>query len=253
MKLHFTAHHASENQVYLAMLRDKYGQHPMEDADIIVALGGDGFMLEVIHKAYTLKKPVFGMKGGTLGFLMNGFSTDGLIERLETAVPQSLYPLKMEARDVSGKVISSLAFNEVVVQRASRQAAKLKIYVDNILRIEELVCDGIMIATPAGSTAYNLSVSGPVLPIGSNVLALTPISPFRPRRWRGAIIPHTCEVRFEATEHDKRPVSLTADHTELDHIDCVTIMEDQSFSATLLYDCDHPLPERILSEQFSDY
>ena len=251
MKLHFSAHSASDNQVYLAMLRDKYGQYSLKECDVIVALGGDGFMLEVIHKAYQLGKPVFGMKGGTLGFLMNGFDTENLTHRINTAVPQKLYPLRMQAETHSGQKVTSLAFNEVVIERASRQAAKVKIFVDNHLRVEELVCDGVMVSTPAGSTAYNLSVSGPVLPIGSNVLALTPVSPFRPRRWRGAILPHTSEVRFEVTQHEKRPVSLTADHVEVSDIKQVTIIEEQEKAMTLLYDYDHPLPERILSEQFS--
>ena len=252
LKLHFTAHSASDNQVYLAMLRDKYGQYSLLESDIVVAIGGDGFMLEVIHKAYQLRKPVFGMKGGTLGFLMNSFDTEGLIERIQTAVPQKLYPLRMQAETYAGHKVTSLAFNEVVIQRASRQAAKVKIFVDNHLRLEELVCDGVMVSTPAGSTAYNLSVSGPVLPIGSNVLALTPVSPFRPRRWRGAILPHTSEVRFEVLQHDKRPVSLTADHVEVDDIKHVIVVEEQEQAMALLYDNDHPLPERVLSEQFSE-
>lgn len=252
LKYHFTAHHASENQVYLIALSDLYGQNPMEDADIIVSIGGDGFMLETIHKAYALKKPVYGMQGGTVGFLMNAFSTDFLHERISTAVEQHLYPLEMMAQTESGKTVSALAFNEVVAQRASRQAAKMKIYVDHIVRLEELVCDGVMLSTPAGSTAYNLSVSGPILPIGSNVLALTPISPFRPRRWRGAILPHMSQVEFEILQSHKRPVSLTADHLEIDNVLSVSIRERQDTYVTLLYDSEHPLPERILSEQFME-
>lgn len=253
LKLHFTAHHASNNQVYLKMLQDKYGQYMLDDCDIIVAVGGDGFMLETIHRAFMLNKPVFGMKGGTLGFLMNDFKTDHLHERLKTAVKQKLYPLRMRAMTADGNTVTSLAFNEVVISRASRQTAKIAVTVDNILRLPGLVCDGIMVSTPAGSTAYNLSVSGPVLPIGSNVLALTPVSPFRPRRWRGAILPHTSQFKFDVLYADKRPVCLTADHFEVDNIISVLIHEEQQSTVTLLYDHDHPLPERILTEQFSDY
>lgn len=252
MKLHFTAHHASENQVYLHMLHDLYGHHPIEECDIIVAIGGDGFMLETIHRAYQIDKPVFGMKGGSLGFLMNSFSLDNLPHRIKTAASQILHPLRMVAECKNGEQILALAFNEVVLHRASRQTAKLKVYVDNVLRLEELVCDGIMLATPAGSTAYNFSVSGPVLPIGANVLALTPVASFRPRRWRGAILPHTSVVKFEALYHQKRPVDITADHIEVSDVLSVTIAEAQDVTAKLLFDCHHPLPERILSEQFSD-
>ncbi len=254
MKIHFTAHHAKDNLERCTHLISLYGQTDIIDCDVIVAIGGDGFMLEVIHKALHFKKPIFGMKGGSLGFLMNSFEThdDGfLLKRIETAVVQELHPLRMIAKNIRGHEFKALAFNEVVLQRASRQAAKIKLYIDDILRIEELVCDGVMLSTPAGSTAYNFSVYGPILPIGANVLALTPISAFRPRRWRGAILPHTVSVKFEATQLDKRPVCVTADHLELDEIDCVEIREASDITVTLLYDMAHPLPERILSEQFS--
>ena len=174
-----------------------------------------------------------------------------LLKRIQTAVIQKLHPLRMTAKNIHGQEFIALAFNEVVLQRSSRQAAKIKLYIDTILRIEELVCDGVMLSTPAGSTAYNFSVYGPILPIGANVLALTPISAFRPRRWRGAILPHTVSVKFEATQLDKRPVCLTADHLELDDIESVEINEASDITVTLLYDVHHPLPERILSEQFS--
>ena len=252
MKLHFTAHHASDNQSLLSVMNEKYGQYAIEECDVVVAIGGDGFMLETIHKALLYDKPVFGMKGGSLSFLMNNFAEDNLIERIETSVPQALHPLKMCAETTSGEYVTSLAFNEVVIQRASRQAAKIKVFVDNILRLEELVCDGVMLATPSGSTAYNFSVSGPVLPIGANVLALTPVGAFRPRRWRGAILPHTSQVRFEVKHYQKRPVCLTADHLELDNILSVTISEEKERIVSLLYDYHHPLPERILSEQFAE-
>ncbi len=253
MKIHFTAHHAKDNHERCTHLIHLYGQADITGCDVIVAIGGDGFMLEVIHKALQCHKPVFGMKGGSLGFLMNSFDDDNslLLERIKTAVTQELHPLRMTATDVHGQYFTALAFNEVVLQRASRQAAKIKVCVDGILRIEELVCDGIMLSTPAGSTAYNFSVYGPILPIGANVLALTPISVFRPRRWRGAILPHTVSVTFEATQLDKRPVSLTADHLELDDIQSVEICEASDITVSLLYDNHHPLPERILSEQFS--
>lgn len=254
MKIHFTAHHAKDNLERCNALISLYGQVDIVDCDVVVAIGGDGFMLEVIHKALHFKKPVFGMKGGSLGFLMNSFETHNdefLLKRIETAVTQELHPLRMVAKNIHGETFDALAFNEVVLQRASRQAAKIKLYIDDILRIEELVCDGVMLATPAGSTAYNFSVYGPILPIGSNVLALTPISAFRPRRWRGAILPHTVSVRFEATQLDKRPVCLTADHLELDALESVEIREASDITVSLLYDNHHPLPERILSEQFS--
>lgn len=231
-----------------------YGQSDITACDIVVAIGGDGFMLETIHKVLPFKKPIFGMKGGSLGFLMNSFDADDdtfLLKRIQTAVTQELHPLRMIATDIHNQTFESLAFNEVVLQRASRQAAKIKLYIDNVLRIEELVCDGVMLSTPAGSTAYNFSVYGPILPIGANVLALTPISAFRPRRWRGAILPHTVSVKFEATQIEKRPVCLTADHVELDNLQSVEIREASDITVTLLYDKTHPLPERILSEQFS--
>ncbi|MFT6072548.1 MAG: NAD+ kinase [Alphaproteobacteria bacterium] len=255
MKIHFTAHHAKDNHERCTQLINIYGQSEVQNCDIIVAIGGDGFMLEMIHKALEYQKPIFGMKGGSLGFLMNSFDEHHkdtlLIKRIQTAVKQTLHPLRMTAINIHGETFKALAFNEVVLQRASRQAAKIKLYIDDVLRIEELVCDGVMLATPAGSTAYNFSVYGPILPIGANVLALTPISAFRPRRWRGAILPHKVSVRFEATQLEKRPVSLTADHLELDDIHIVEICEETSVTVTLLYDADHPLPERILSEQFN--
>jgi NAD+ kinase len=255
MKIHFTTHHAQDNLNRHKQLINIYGQSDITNCDVIVAIGGDGFMLEMIHKALQYNKPIFGMKGGTLGFLMNSFDDNHkdtlLIERIQTAVKQTLHPLSMIATDIFGKQSCALAFNEVVLQRASRQAAKIKLFVDDVLRIEELVCDGIMLATPSGSTAYNFSVYGPILPIGANVLALTPISAFRPRRWRGAILPNKVRVRFEATQLDKRPVCLTADYLELENISMVEIFEESCVSVTLLYDTDRPLPERILSEQFT--
>jgi NAD+ kinase len=253
VKLHFTAHHAKDNHERCKDLIELYGQSNIEGCDVVVAIGGDGFMLETIHKVLQFQKPIFGMKGGSLGFLMNSFDTDNdafLLQRIQTAVKQELHPLRMIATDIHGKKSEALAFNEVVLQRASRQAAKIKLYIDDVLRIEELVCDGVMLSTPSGSTAYNFSVYGPILPIGANVLALTPISAFRPRRWRGAILPHTTSVKFEATQLDKRPVCLTADHLELDELHFVEIHEASDISVTLLYDIHHPLPERILSEQF---
>jgi NAD+ kinase len=254
VKIHFTAHHAKDNNERCQTLIQLYGQWDIETCDVVVAIGGDGFMLETIHKVLQFKKPIFGMKGGSLGFLMNSFETgddEFLLKRIETAVTQELHPLRMIATKANQEKFETLAFNEVVLQRASRQAAKIKLYIDNILRIEELVCDGVMLATPAGSTAYNFSVYGPILPIGANVLALTPISAFRPRRWRGAILPHTVSVRFDATQIDKRPVCVTADHFELDDIHFVEIQEAFDITVTLLYDVHHPLPERILSEQFN--
>lgn len=255
MKIHFTAHHAKDNYKRCDHLIQIYGQSDISECDVVVAIGGDGFMLETIHRALEYNKPVFGMKGGSLGFLMNSFEgrdqDSFLLKRISTAAKQTLHPLKMTAIDKDGQEFTALAFNEVVLQRASRQAAKIKLYTDDVLRIEELVCDGIMLSTPAGSTAYNFSVYGPILPIGANVLALTPIGAFRPRRWRGAILPHQTLVRFEAMQIEKRPVCLTADHLELEDVQSVKIQEATNITVTLLYDLDHPLPERILSEQFN--
>ena len=236
----------------LASLVERYGQDRPEDADIIVALGGDGFMLETLHRVIETGTPVYGMHRGTVGFLMNDYGERGLMKRLQRAETVTLHPLRMTATTAGGNTEDQLAINEVSLLREQRQAAKIRIEVDGVVRIEELVCDGILLSTPAGSTAYNLSAHGPILPIGSGVLALTPISAFRPRRWRGAILQHDTHVRFEILESEKRPVSAVADDSEVRDVQEVLVREDRSISLNMLFDPGHGLEERIISEQFTD-
>lgn len=221
-----------------------------EEADIIVALGGDGFMLETLHTTLNGMAPIFGMNRGTVGFLMNEFKADGLPERLAGAQLLTLHPLRMRAESADGTLIEALAINEVSLLRETRQAAKIRIHVDGKVRLEELVCDGVLAATPAGSTAYNLSAHGPILPLESNLMALTPISAFRPRRWRGAILPQAARLRFEILEPRKRRVSATADQTEVRDVVNVYVEEDRSVDLRLMFDPEHNLAERILMEQF---
>ena len=224
---------------------------PPERADIIVPLGGDGFMLETLHRFRSLGLPIYGMHRGSVGFLMNAYHPDGLCARLAVAQPVVLHPLEMRARDEHGGYHSALAFNEVSLLRETRQAAKLRVSIDGVVRIEELMADGILVATPVGSTAYNLSAHGPIIPLGAAILALTPISAFRPRRWRGALLPHEARVRIEALETDKRPVSAVADFTEVRDIVTVEVNENRDVSITLLFDHDSNLEERVLKEQFA--
>lgn len=246
----FVAADAEPAREALATLTHKYGQHKPEDADVIVALGGDGFMLEAVHNYIQLKKPIFGMHRGTVGFLMNRYDEGDLKQRLERATEVILHPLRMTAITADGKSHEALAMNEVSMLRQTRQAAKIRIFIDGKERMSELSCDGALVCTPAGSTAYNLSVHGPVLPLGSNVLAITPISAFRPRRWRGAILQHTAVVRFVMLEHEKRPVSAVADRDEVRDVVEVTVREDRSRSMRMLFDPEHNLEERIVAEQF---
>ena len=248
-KLHFTG--VAQAEQSLADLRARYGNHGPEDADIVVALGGDGFMLQTLHAFTGRGKPIYGMNRGTVGFLMNEYHQDDLLERLAAAERAVIHPLKMTAHSQSG-TMDARAFNEVSLLREKRQAAKIRILVDGKPRISEVICDGVLVATPAGSTAYNLSAHGPILPIGADLLALTPISVFRPRRWRGALLPHRAQVRFEVLESDKRPVSAVADDFEVRDVTAVDVAEDRSIAMTLLYDAGHNLDERILAEQFSD-
>jgi NAD+ kinase len=207
-------------------------------------------MLQTIHKMHKRGLPIFGMNCGSVGFLMNDFALENLLERLETAKAQSIHPLRMKAKTAAGKSVTALAFNEVSMLRETRQAAKIEVRVDGRVRLEELICDGILLSTPAGSTAYNLSVDGPILPIDSALLALTPISAFRPRRWRGALLPRAAKVVFSMLESGKRPVSAVADHTEVREVTEVTVTEDTSVSVSILFDADRSLEERILTEQF---
>ena len=246
----FAAAETPEARRALERLSARYGATPPEQADIIVALGGDGFMLETLHAYLERQTPIFGMNCGSVGFLLNEFQEDGLIERLMAAKPVKLHPLRMCAIRAGGEEVRALAINEVSLLRQTRQAAKIRITIDGVVRLEELICDGIMVATPAGSTAYNLSVHGPIIPLGAQLLALTPISSFRPRRWRGALLPHSAKITFEALEAPKRPISAVADFTEVREVSKVHIYEDRSVELTLLFDPEHNLEERILKEQF---
>ena len=221
------------------------------DADVIVALGGDGFMLQTLHAFLGTGKPIYGMNLGSVGFLMNEYRPEQLIERLNAAERAVVHPLRMKAYSAHGTT-EALAFNEVSLLRQARQAAKICIIVDQRVRIAELICDGVLVSTPAGSTAYNLSAHGPILPIDAALLALTPISAFRPRRWHGALLPHRAHVRFEVRESGKRPVSAVADDFEVRDVSAVDVAEDRSITMTMLYDAGHNLDERILAEQFSD-
>lgn len=227
-----------------------YGQSTPEDADVIVALGGDGFMLQTLRDMLGNGKPIYGMNRGTVGFLMNEYRETDLRERIRAAVPETIRPLEMTVTDASGKTARALAINEVSLLRQSYQAAKIRISIDDRVRLEELVCDGVMVATPAGSTAYNLSAHGPILPLDAPLLALTPVSPFRPRRWRGALLPNKVEVRFEILEADKRPVNAVADHVEIKSVANVAVRESRDTTVTILFDASHSWSERILSEQF---
>jgi NAD+ kinase len=230
-------------------LTKRYG-NAKGDADVIVALGGDGLMLQTIHKTYKKGLPIFGMNYGSVGFLMNEYSPNHLLERLDIAEAQAIHPLKMKVKTRGGKASTALAFNEVSMLRETRQAAKIRIEIDGIVRLDELICDGILLSTPAGSTAYNLSVHGPILPIDAALLALTPISAFRPRRWRGALLPRRAKVVFEMLECEKRPVSAVADHIEVRDVAEVAVAEEPDVSVTILFDPDRSLEERILAEQF---
>lgn len=244
--------HAETEEAEAAAIRLKNlypNVHP-KDAEIIIALGGDGFMLETLHEQFGDGVSIFGMNRGTIGFLMNAYREDKLYERLTRSERVTLHPLKMEAKTTDGTPSQALAINEVALFRQSRQAAKLRIRIDGVTRLEELVCDGALVATPAGSTAYNLSAHGPILPLGTPLLALTPISAFRPRRWRGALLPQKADVEIEVLESSKRPVSATADFTEIRDVNMVRVREDRETELHLLFDPEHNLEERILKEQF---
>jgi NAD+ kinase len=249
-RIAFVASQTEEAQTARSALISQYGDAPLDAADVIVALGGDGFMLRTLHRHMARALPVYGMKLGTVGFLMNQYHQGGLRERLERAQPTVLHPLLMEAATEAGSNTTALAFNEVSLLRQTKQAAHVRVSLNGVVKIDELICDGILVSTPAGSSAYNLSAHGPILPLGSQLLALTPISPFRPRRWRGAILPAVTEVRFEILDPYKRPVSATADSHEVRDIIEVSIRESRERTMTLLFDPEHNLEERILNEQF---
>ncbi len=236
-----------------AALRARYGFVPVADADVVVALGGDGFLLHVLHQALSARapKPMFGMNRGTVGFLMNEFEDIDLPARIAAARTFVLHPLLMTAETVTGETITSPAINEVSLLRETRQTAKIAIAIDGRVRMEELICDGVIVATPAGSTAYNLSANGPILPLQSDLLALTPISPFRPRRWRGALLPQASMIEFRVLEAAKRPVSAVADQVEVRDVATVKVTTDKSVSLELLFDPGYALDDRIVLEQFT--
>jgi NAD+ kinase len=249
-KIAFVASAGAEAQEALARLVALYGNHAPADADVVVALGGDGLMLQTLHANMRSGKPIYGMHRGTVGFLMNEFSIDDLHARLEAARDTLINPLLMRATDIRGVVHLHHAINEVALFRQAHQAARLRILIDEHERMPELIADGILVATPAGSTAYNLSAQGPILPINAALLALTPISPFRPRRWRGALLPNTAVVVIEVLEGDKRPVAAVADHDEARDVRRVEVLSDKTISMRMLFDPGHSLEERILREQF---
>ncbi|MEM6694671.1 MAG: NAD kinase [Pseudomonadota bacterium] len=250
MQIAFMADDAEDAQAALGELTALHAGTPVEAADVIVALGGDGFMLQTLHSTMHLDIPVYGMNRGTVGFLMNEYSADGLAQRLSAAEETVINPLHMRAHTLDGRVQEELAINEVSLLRAGPQAAKLQISVDGRQRMEQLVCDGALVSTPAGSTAYNYSAHGPILPIGSDVLALTAIAPFRPRRWRGALLPMTARVRFDVLEPDKRPVMADADSRQVERVMSVEIKSEPSVRHRLLFDPGHGLEERLTREQF---
>lgn len=252
MKLGLLVSDVPQAEDAAAELRARRDFVPVAEADVIVALGGDGFLLGQLHRMLNAgrKAPIFGMNKGTVGFLLNDYRVDDLDARLATARPVPLVPLCMEAESWTGAVIRSPAFNEVSLLRETRQAAKIEIAIDGKVRLDELACDGVLVATPAGSTAYNLSANGPILPLGCDLLALTAISPFRPRRWRGALLPASSRIEFRILDARKRPVSAVADQLEVRDVARVTVRSDPANTLELLFDPDHALDDRILAEQF---
>ena len=251
MSIAILASRAPEAQRAATELSGLYDTVPAEEADTIVALGGDGFMLHVQARFMNSGKPIYGMNKGTVGFLMNAYQPNGLLERLAGTVQERIHPLQMRVTDSYGQEHRAMAINEVSLFRASAQAAKLSIDVDGRTRLKNLVCDGVMVATPQGSTAYNLSAQGPILPLKSPLLALTPVSPFRPRGWRGALLPNTSHVRIHVRDIEKRPVFAVADHTEVREAQSIDIHEDRERTGLVLFDAADTWDERVLSEQFN--
>jgi NAD+ kinase len=251
LNIAFVASETKEAMAAREALVERYGNVAPETADAVVALGGDGLMLQTMHRHLNSRIPIYGMNRGSVGFLLNDYSEDGLIERLEAAETTIIHPLRMLATDLDGATHQALAINEVSLFRQTYQASKLRIIVDGRLRMGELICDGVLVSTPAGSTAYNLSAHGPILPINAPLLALTSICPFRPRRWRGALLPDVATVLIEVVEADKRPTSAVADHTEFRNVVAVEVKEETGVDIYMMFDPGHSLAERILSEQFS--
>ncbi len=250
-RIAFTGSETALAQETVASLAKRWGSCPLQEAEVVVAVGGDGFLLHTLHESLPFGLPVYGVNRGSVGFLLNDYDEAGLANRLARAVEVSLHPLRMRARSLSGETVEALAINEVALLRETRQAAKVRISINGVVRMEELICDGVLVATPAGSTAYNLSAHGPIIPLDAGVMALTPISAFRPRRWRGALLPHEATVRFEVLEAEKRPVSAVADSTEVRDVLDVEIAEARDTNITLLFDPERNLEERILQEQFA--
>lgn len=250
-RIAFVAGPSREAQAALEQLTEQYGNCDPAVADVVVALGGDGLMLQTLHQHLRSNKPIYGMHRGTVGFLMNEFSPHELRGRLAAAHESVIHPLLMRATDIHGEIFICHAINEVSLFRQSAQAARLRILIDERERMPELMADGVLIATPAGSTAYNLSVQGPILPINAALMALTPISAFRPRRWRGALLPNTAYVIIEVLEGEKRPVAAVADHDEVRDVCRVEVLSDKTLAMRMLFDPGHSLEERILREQFS--
>ena len=251
-KVAFVASQTPDAQEALGALTRLYPAADPDDADVIVALGGDGLMLQTLHRFMGAAKPIYGMNKGTVGFLMNEYREDGLLDRLETAHRSVVHPLLMVAWDTNGQSHTARAINDVYMLRQTHQTAKLCLRVDSHVRLSELVADGVVVATPAGSTAYNLSVNGPILPLNAPLLALTPISAFRPRRWRGALLPDYAKIQIDVMEAANRPVSAVADHTEFRSVSRVHVSMDRSIDLILLHDPTHSLDERILREQFGN-
>ncbi len=249
-KIAFVAARGQPAQEALLRLTQRYGNVTPAKADVVVALGGDGFMLQTLHRHIKRQVPIYGMHRGSIGFLMNTYKETRLLERLKAAAPVTVHPLRMRAVTANGKEHEALAINEVSLLRETRQAAKIRISIDGVQRLDELICDGALVSTPAGSTAYNLSAHGPIIPLGAGLLALTPISAFRPRRWRGALLPSKASVTFDILENDKRPVSAVADYTEVRDVVRVHVTEEPDIDMTLLFDPEHNLEERIVKEQF---
>ena len=250
MKFHFIASENPEAKEALKGLIKRYDQAKLELSDVIIAIGGDGMLLKALRNSIKKNKPVFGLNKGNVGFLMNELSFDNLENRIQTARKVKMHPLFMSAHKINGNIFTELAVNEVSILRQTHQAAHLKITVDKKERLNELVCDGILVSTPIGSTAYNLSARGPIIPLNANILALTPISSFRPRRWRGALLPQRVKIRIEVLNYDTRPVSATADNVEARDIKYIEISTDKTKKLTILHDSDHSLDERIMKEQF---
>ncbi len=250
MKIHFFSAETEKAKEAYSRLISKHGDVTAEEADVIVALGGDGSMLHALHDSIAAKKPVFGMNRGSVGFLLNEYREENLIERLKKAQTVKLNPLRMKVKTIDGQSKDALAVNEVSLLRETGQAAKLIITIDGVVRLEELICDGVIVATPAGSTAYNLSAHGPIIPLGAGVLALTPISAFRPRRWRGALLPETSKLTISVKDPRNRPVSAVADYTEIRDVETVEVWQDDTVEISLLFDPEMNLDERMIKEQF---